>query len=251
MTILRSFLFNLYFFGLTFLLCLVGVWRRITLRGAARQAGALSLAQLWARLVLGGLRRICGIYPVFSGKEHLPPTGPALIASQHRSAYDTLIWLALLRRPSYVLKQELTRIPLFGALIRPAGMIALDRGGHASALRGLLRDTTAAVADQRQIVIFPEGTRAREGEQRPLLPGIAAMAARSRLPVIPVLTDSGQHWSRRAFRKRPGPVHIVILSPLPPGLPRDELMQRLTVSLHGTVSQYVDKSVGERAAGFG
>jgi len=64
-----------------------------------------------------------------------------------------------------------------------------------------------------------------------LQPGVAALAARTGLPVIPVATDSGLHWGRHAFRKRPGVIRIVILPPIPPGLPREVLMERLRQTL--------------------
>lgn len=235
---LRSAAFNGYFFGLTFLLGLAG----IPLRLFARQH-ALAFAQFWVGLVLAGLRVICGIRIELRGFEHVPTDGPALIASQHQSAFDTLVWMVLLRRPAYVLKQELTRIPLFGPLLLPAGMIALDRAGGAAALRGLLRATTAAVADARQIVIFPEGTRTAPGERRPLQPGIAAMAAHVQLPVIPVLTDSGLCWGRRAFRKRPGVIHIIALPPLPPGMKREALLRGLAECFAEGALEPVDNSV--------
>jgi 1-acyl-sn-glycerol-3-phosphate acyltransferase len=76
-------------------------------------------------------------------------------------------------------------------------------------------------------VIFPEGTRAPPGARLPLQPGIAALAARTGLPVIPVATDSGICWGRRAFRKKAGIIHVAIGKPIPAGLPRDELMRRL------------------------
>ena len=56
------------------------------------------------------------------------------------------------------------------------------------------------------MVIFPEGTRGEPGAPVVLQAGIAAMASRTRLPVIPVSTDSGLYWGRKAFRKRPGTV---------------------------------------------
>ena len=52
----------------------------------------------------------------------------------------------------------------------------------------------------------------------PLQPGVAALAARTRLPVIPVVTDSGRCWGRRAFQKRPGTIHIRVLEPIPAGI---------------------------------
>ena len=126
-----------------------------------------------------------------SGLEHAARAVPALIASQHQSAFDTFVWLTLVPRCCYVLKRELLRIPLFGPLMPLAGMIAVDRERRRRALRGLLRDGERAVREGRQIVIFPEGTRAEPGAMLPLQPGVAALAARTGLPVIPVVTDFG------------------------------------------------------------
>lgn len=232
MILLRSALFNLYFFGLTFVLAVGGIGVRLL-----APERTLDYAKFWVRLVLAGLRRLCGISVVVTGAGNIPRAGPALIASQHQSAFDTLIWMVLLQRPAYVLKKELQRIPLFGPLTRLGGMIAIDRRAGPAAVRALLRDTARAVAENRQIIIFPEGTRSRPGEQRPLQPGIAAMAAQTRLAVIPVITDSGLRWPRHAFRKRPGPIHIAVLPPIPPGLERAELMRRLEAAFrHGQVA---------------
>ncbi len=117
----------------------------------------MGVAIAWARLQVWGARVICGIRFQVVGEL---PAGAALIASHHESAFDTLVWMTLVPRPAYVMKQEMLRIPLFGALTRPAGMIAVDRGGGAKAMRGLVRDAARAVAEGRQIIIFPEGTRA-------------------------------------------------------------------------------------------
>ncbi|MBV8458985.1 MAG: 1-acyl-sn-glycerol-3-phosphate acyltransferase [Acetobacteraceae bacterium] len=220
---LRSALFNTFFFGVTFVMTLMGTG--IYLLAPARSA---DVARVWARVIIGGLRLICGIDFTVLGAERLPRTGPALIASQHQSTFDTLVWITLLPRCCYVLKRELLRIPLFGRLIPAAGMIAIDRRAPVSALRALARAGAEAVRQGRQIVIFPEGTRAEPGQFLALQPGVAALAARTNLPVIPVATDSGLYWGRRAFRKRPGTIRIRLHQPLPPELPRAELMQRLT-----------------------
>ncbi len=247
MTLLRAALFNAWFFGLTLVLGVAALPVRLFARGLV-----LRYAVMWVRLVLGGLRRLCGIEVVVIGAEHLPAGGPALIASQHQSAFDTLVWMTLLARPAYVLKRELTRIPLFGPLLLPAGMIAVDRAAGAGALRGLLRDTAAAFADGRQVVVFPEGTRVAAGQRVALQPGIAAIAAAGRMAVVPVATDSGLHWGRRAFRKRPGPIHLVVGPPIPPGLPRAALLARIEASWREAerrLPQPVDNPVGGVSAG--
>ena len=110
-------------------------------------------------------------------------------------------------------------------------MIPVDRNAGAAAMRELIRHAGAAAAAGRQIVIFPEGTRVAPGVPAKLHPGVAALAARTGLPVIPVATDSGHYWGRRAFRKRPGTIHIAILPPLPGGLPREAQMARMDADL--------------------
>jgi 1-acyl-sn-glycerol-3-phosphate acyltransferase len=244
-TFLRSAAFNTWFFGMTTVLSLYGLLLR-----AVAPDRALWLGKLWARLGLGGARVLCGIHLEIDGLEHLPREGPALIAAQHQSAFDTMVFINLVTRPAYILKQELARIPLFGPLVTLAGMIAIDRSAGAAALRSLLRASDLALADRRQIIIFPEGTRVAPGQAVPLQPGIAAMAARARLPVIPVVTDSGLCWGRRAFRKRSGTIHMLILPPLPAGLARPALMEALEGAYRKGSARLVDKSVGAPQGGF-
>ncbi|MBV8613688.1 MAG: 1-acyl-sn-glycerol-3-phosphate acyltransferase [Acetobacteraceae bacterium] len=246
MMLTRSALFNLYFFALTALLCVVGTVVRL-----AAPRRVLVVPALWARWALAGLRAICGIRVEVLGREHMPQAGAALLASRHQSAFDTLVWLTLLPRCCYVIKQELRRIPLFGGMIEPAGMILVDREAGASAMRHLMREADRAAREQRQIVIFPEGTRADPGEVRALQPGVAAIAARTGLPVIPVLTDSGRFWGRLAFRKRPGTIRITLLAPIPAGTPRHELMRRLSAALAREPSEPVENSVHQAIAGCG
>jgi len=242
MILIRSLLFNVWFYGLTTLM----LFATPPLRLFAPHR-AIFYARLWARLVLAGLRVLGGIGYDVTGLEHLPEHGPALLAAMHQSAFDTIVWEVIAPRFAIVLKQELTKIPLFGPMLITAGMIPVDRAGKANAVRQMLRAADRAMADNRQILIFPEGTRVAPGVRAPLHPGVAALAARTGLPVIPVVTDSGRHWGRRAFRKLPGTIRIAILPPLPPGLKREALMHRLAETFAEgarTLGTPVDKSVG-------
>jgi 1-acyl-sn-glycerol-3-phosphate acyltransferase len=225
-TFLRSLLFNLFYYVSTLLLALGGLF----IRWFAPHR-AYALAVFWARLQLAAARLICGIRLEVSGQEYLPRAGAALLACRHESAFDTMVWLTLVPRACYVLKIELARIPLFGAIARLSGMIPVDRGAGAAAMRQLMREGRRAAREDRQIVIFPEGTRAKPGTLLPLQPGIAALAAATRLPVIPVVTDSGHRWGRRAFHKYPGLIHIRLLPPLSANLQREALMAGLEHAL--------------------
>lgn len=221
---IRSAIFNVCFFSVTALIAVTSLPTLLMPRGAV-----FWIMRVWAWSVVWLLRSICGIRFRVIGAEHLPPPGAAaLIAAKHQSAFDTIIWLGLVPRPAYVLKRELLRIPAYGRLAQHAGMIAVDRSAGASAMRHLLRAGQEAAADGRQIVIFPEGTRVAPGDRVPYQPGIVALATATKLPVIPAAIDSGLLWGRRAFRKRPGTITLSILPPLPAGLPRSTLLERLT-----------------------
>jgi 1-acyl-sn-glycerol-3-phosphate acyltransferase len=184
--ILRSALFNAVFFTVTFVLTVAATVVRLV-----APERVLGVAMLWGRTLLAAVRVICGIQLEVSGIENIPP-GAALIVSRHQSAFDTFVWLTLVPRCCYVFKDDLLRIPLLGRLVVAAGMIAVDRTAGAAAIRALLRGADRAVREQRQIVIFPEGTRNEPGRPGALQSGIAALAGRTGLPVIPVSTDSGR-----------------------------------------------------------
>lgn len=222
MTVLRSLLFNALFFGIT---ALMGLLLLPLLWGPRRWAFAVM--RLWSRVMLVLLRGVCGIRLSVSGREHLPG-GPCIIASRHESAFDTLVWFSLVPTVAYVMKRELFRVPVYGWWARRTGHVGVERGGGMRAVRALIRDGRRALGEGRQVVIFPEGTRAPHGVPVPLHPGVIALAQASGEPVIPVRTDSGRCWPRRSFLKRPGTIHIAIGAPLHG---RDGLAERLAAAI--------------------
>jgi 1-acyl-sn-glycerol-3-phosphate acyltransferase len=243
MTRLRSFLFSVWFYAVCVVMVLSGQVLSLFSPGLLRP-----WARYWSHLLLLGLP-IVGIRYVITGRENLPKEGPMLIASMHQSAFDTLLWFSLLPYCRYVVKIELTRIPLFGRLAKLSGQIGVDRSGGATTMRMLLRKGGAALAEGTQVVIFPEGTRVPPGERAPLQPGIAALAKAGKLPVIPVATDSGLLWRRGIFNHRPGVIHVAIMKPIEAGLPREELMRRIQEAWDAGVATFappgepVDNSV--------
>jgi 1-acyl-sn-glycerol-3-phosphate acyltransferase len=220
MLVLRSLLFNVLFFGVGATGAVLGSPLLLGPRRLQRQG----MRQL-ARLLVWIMERSCGIEVRVSGREHLPTSGAALIASKHQSAFDTLVWFALVPDVAYVMKRELFRIPIYGAFARRAGMIGVDREGGAPAMRQMMKAAQASAREGRQIVIFPEGTRTTTGERHEWHPGVVALASAVKLPVIPVATNSGRFWARHHFIKRPGVLAINILPPLE--VKRDELLTRL------------------------
>ncbi len=225
MTLLRSLLYQLLFVpwtlicGLAFLPFLL-VSRRAVQRAAA---GWLEGAHLLQRLVLG-LR-----YEV-RGRGNIP-TGAALFASKHQSAWETLIFHALLADCAFVLKKELLWLPLIGLYLLRSGQIVVDRSGGARTMTRMLRDAKAAVAEGRQVVIFPEGHRQPPGATGEYLPGVALLYEALDVPLIPVALNSGLFWGRNALVRRPGRIVIEFLPAPPKGLAKraaiDELRARI------------------------
>lgn len=218
--VLRSLLFNVVFFGTGSFFAIFGspllLGPKQFQRRAMRQLGFLLL---WIMKVT------CGITLEVRGREHLPKSGPALIAAKHQSAIDTVIWFTLVPDVVYVMKQELFHAPFYGWFARRAGMIGVDREGGNKVMRQMMREGQQAMKAGRQIVIFPEGTRSAPGERIPYQPGVVALASAVKLPVIPAATNSGTFWGRRHFIKRPGVMIVQVLPPLV--VPREQLLERL------------------------
>jgi 1-acyl-sn-glycerol-3-phosphate acyltransferase len=186
---------------------------------------SFAMGQAWARVSLRALRRICRVEIDVRGLANLP-AGGGLIAAQHQSALDILV-------PLYVLKRELLDLPFFGAALRRAGMIAVDRDGGAAALRRVVAECRAAVAEGRQIIIFPEGTRMAPGARARLQPGVVAIAKAVGVEITLARTNSGTHWSRNAFLKTPGRVRVSIEPAIAPTLTRGEILQRIEDCFYG------------------
>ncbi|MHB1304678.1 MAG: lysophospholipid acyltransferase family protein [Acidiphilium sp.] len=236
MLLVGSLLFHLFIVASA---VVVGLWAHVLRRFAPDRL--LPLGQGWSRVAIGVLRLLCGIAVRVEGKENIPP-GAVILAAQHQSAFDTLLWFAELEQPAYVMKRELLNLPILGPLLLPAKQIALDRAGGATALRKLVADVQVAAAAGRQIVIFPEGTRVAPGARVELQPGIVSIARATGLPVVPVATDSGRCWGRDTIRKRPGTIHVRIFPPLPDGLDRAGMLAALAHAFYERGA--VDKVVG-------
>jgi 1-acyl-sn-glycerol-3-phosphate acyltransferase len=221
MTVLRSLAFNLALYLFTAVMAIVG----LPLLAAPRR-WAYRYGRLWAAAVLRLCAAIVGLRYEVLGREQLP-SGPAIIAMKHQSAWDTFAVAAVFDDPAIVVKRELMWIPFYGWYLRKAGMIAVDRKAGAGALRQLVRAAEAAAAAGRPIVIFPEGTRTVPGTRRPYQPGVAALYRQLKLPLVPVAVNSGVFWGRREFVKRAGRITVEILPPLPPGGERRATMAAL------------------------
>jgi 1-acyl-sn-glycerol-3-phosphate acyltransferase len=182
--------------------------------------------EIWARVAFQGLKYIVGLDYEVRGRENVP-AGPVIFAAKHLSMWETIAQHIVLKDPATVMKSELLSIPFYGWYARKCEMIIVDREGHASALRNMLKSTKDCLAAGRPVVIFPEGTRKLPGDAPDYKPGVAALYSAAGVPCVPVALNSGLFWSRKGIKPKPGKIILEFLPPIPPGLKRQEFMAQL------------------------
>ena len=165
-----------------------------------------SLARLFA-VTCYGLR--C------EGRENWPAAGGGLVCSNHQSFFDPpLVGLTCPRQMNYLARVTLFKVPVLKQVIEFLDAIPIDREG--TGLSGL-KETLKRLRAGELVLIFPEGTRTRDGEMLSLRPGFCAVARRSRVPLIPVGLDGAyQAWPRTSFFPRLGRLAVVIGRPIAP-----------------------------------
>lgn len=216
---IRSFLFIL---GWTVITLLFGV---LFLPALLSQRTTWYFSTLWAKLTLMWLRITCGIRSHVRGREHLKPG--SIVASKHQSTWDTLMMWQAVGRPAFILKRELYFIPIFGWFLARGGNIAIDRKSGRDALRQISQQAPKIVAQGRTLVIFPEGTRVRTGQEKPFHRGVARISKELRLPVTPVALNAAKFWPKYtvSLRKSPGDAVLEFLPAMPPADGDDWLQQ--------------------------
>lgn len=223
----RTGLFYLYIALATVVLGAWGLPQVLTNRRRADR-----VAQVWCDHLLAACRVIAGLRVEVRGT---PPTGPTLIASKHQSFLDILAIAAAVPRRGFVMKRQVLRVPIMGWFARAAGCIPIDRTRGAEALAAISAEIAASKADGGlgQIIIYPEGTRTLPGQRVRYKYGVAALAAASDLPVVPVAVNAGLFWPRKGYPLRPGRAVIAFLPAMPPDLTGLPLVAALQEVIEG------------------
>lgn len=218
---MRPVLFTIWLYGAMAVVGLGGLPLIVT------RTSAMWVIKAWAHTVLFGLRHIMGVTVETRGLEHAPK-GSALIAGKHQSMLDIVWPFTVLDQPCFVLKKELAWMPILGWYAWRTRMIAVDREAHAAALKKLVSDSRDRLKHERQIVIFPEGTRTQPGADPDYKPGVAALYRDlGDTPCHLTATNSGLCWPAKGNAFKPGHVVYAFLPPIPAGLKRGPFMQAL------------------------
>ena len=235
----RSIVFNVLFYLNTLILLIVALptfflpYRAI-----------IWVAKSWGRVNLVLLRVVAGINMEVRGAEKIPK-GALLVAAKHQSAWETFALLPLFDNPVFIVKRELQWIPIFGWLMIKGRMVPVDRSARSQALVAMTERARIELADNRQLVIFPEGTRRAAGAEPRYKYGVAHLYAAEGVPCVPVALNSGLFWPRRWIRRIPGTVVVEILDPIPPGLDKEVFFERLRSGIETATAHLIEEGQRE------
>jgi len=214
----------------------------VVLGGVLGIRGRGRIGRSWARLTLWLLERLCGLGYRVDGCENLPHQA-CLVFCKHQSAWETIALRALLPlEQTWVLKQELMRVPFFGWALQRYQPIAIDRSAGRQAIRHLLKTGADRLAAGYWVVIFPEGTRVAPGQVKRFTIGGALLAERTAARVVPIAHNAGVFWRRRSLRKFPGCIELVIG-------PAIETQSKTAAEINAAAEDWINRTVAALPGG--
>jgi 1-acyl-sn-glycerol-3-phosphate acyltransferase len=169
------------------------------------------IARFWGKSILVVSR----IKITVKGLSNIDPSSPYIYMPNHQSNFDIPVLLGHLTvQFRWLAKMELFKIPVFGRAMRNVGYISIDRSNRQSAFESL-KVAADKIKSGVSVLIFPEGTRSRDGKIRPFKKGGFVMAIDSGVPIVPVvITGTRAIMPKGRFRVYPGHVSMVIHKPI-------------------------------------
>lgn len=238
MTVFRSVLFNAIFY-----LNLIG--QMIIMTPAyflLPRKKSYIVAKNWAKSNHWLLAKIVGTTFEVEGLENAPQ-GSYIVAPKHQSFWDAYALLPWFDDPLYILKRELTWIPLFGWYLKKQRMVPVNRNARGKVMAAVMEQTKVEMKAGRQLIIYPEGTRRPPGAPAEYKYGIARLYRDLGVPVLPVVMHPGLFWPRRKFIRHPGHFKVRILPPIEPGMDPDAFLAHLIEVMETASDQLLIETV--------
>jgi 1-acyl-sn-glycerol-3-phosphate acyltransferase len=183
-------------------------------RGRRDNAWYVKITRRWARSIIWA----SGCPVVVHGRENVRKGMPQIIASNHISWFDVFALASVIEvNYHFVAKKELLKIPLFGRAMEAAGHITIDRSNRDRAIESLRAAGEKIRRTPGAVVIFPEGTRSRNGRLMAFKKGAFMLAAESGVAIVPTaITGSFEIMRKGSARITPRTIHIHFLPPIEP-----------------------------------
>ncbi|MBY0613359.1 MAG: 1-acyl-sn-glycerol-3-phosphate acyltransferase [Beijerinckiaceae bacterium] len=195
----------------------------------------------WMRMTLWLFHTTIGVRYEVRGLENLPPSGGYIVASKHQSAWETMAVAYLVPYPTWILKRELMWVPIFGWHLKKAELIPINRGQRAAVMRSMNACAHERIAQGRQVMIFPEGTRRPVGAPPEYKIGVAHLYAELGVACVPVAHNAGLCWPKKGFLKYPGKITIEIMPAIAPGLDKKAFFALLQTTIETASDRLIEE----------
>ncbi len=196
-----------------------------------------AVASSWARSNIWVLKVCCRLDYRVEGLENIPP-GNHISMWKHSSSWETLSQMIIFPPQAWVLKHELTWIPILGWAIHVMRPIAIDRRSGHVAVNQVLEQGKQRLESGMWVLVFPEGTRMAVGTTRKYGISGALLATQTGRLVVPVAHNAGYYWPRRGLVKKRGTIRVVIGKPVDPrGFEARELNEHIQAWVESTVAR--------------
>jgi 1-acyl-sn-glycerol-3-phosphate acyltransferase len=171
----------------------------------------LWVSRNYSRVVLFAL----GVKVACRGLENIDIRKAYVFMSNHVSHVDSPALASVLPHPlHWVFKKELSKIPVFGWILLACGQIMVDRSDPEKS-KAALAEALSALSGNNSVMIYPEGTRSRDGNLQPLKKGGFWMAVQGGLPIVPVrVSGTREIVAAGTLRIRPGNVLLEVFPPI-------------------------------------
>ena len=175
---------------------------------------------------------------VIKGKEKILNNEKFFIASAHQSQFETFFLQYLFNSPTFILKKELLKIPIFGWYLKKIGSISIDRNR--------ITKDNIGFSDQiikhnnnsnRPIIIFPQSTRVDVLDRSPFKKGVKRIYEKLNISCQPVALNSGSVWPKNGKLKSKKILTISILDPIKPGMNSDEFIDTLQKNIYEEIDK--------------
>jgi len=235
---------GLLFTGVYYVLSFVYVIVSLPFLALPGRGPVTAIIRSYTRAVNHALYLIGGIKKEVRGRDNLPE-GAFILAPKHASWGDGFMIYPEVKNLAFVTGDHLERFPLVGGILRKLGAIVIDTcGGGERKAASLAEGMTRAREDGRHVLIYPEGHLAPVGYHFRYKPGVWHMQKAMDVPIVPVATNLNCFWNQEELHKTPGTAVIEFLEPIPAGLPKDEVMQRLTEAVETRSAALIAEATG-------
>ncbi|RLB43180.1 MAG: 1-acyl-sn-glycerol-3-phosphate acyltransferase [Deltaproteobacteria bacterium] len=193
----------------------------------------------WAKAILW----YCGVKVVTNGLENVDPRVPRIYMTNHQSYLDVFGLLSVLPVDfKFLMKQELMKIPLLGFAMRRAGYIGIERDDPRKAVASM-KAAAERIRKGASVLIFPEGTRSKDGTLQSFKRGGFNLALRAGCEIIPIgLSGSGRLLPKGSFRVRKGVFAISVGRPIDVSRYRKKTIDLLMDEVRAAIQRLKEES---------